>query len=65
MKKPKVIYSAIYRNGVVIAANDHDECIKLAVEKHGWKLPIKKKEKGFIDEYGYFHSEKDFELHKH
>ena len=55
---PRLVASAVCRDGEVITALRHAECIHNAILR-GWDQPVRSTEQGFVDENGKYYSRND------
>jgi hypothetical protein len=55
---PRLVLSAVCRDGEIITAIRHAECIHTAIRK-GWLPPVRSTEQGFVDNNGVYYSRKD------
>jgi hypothetical protein len=56
---PKLVASALYRDGVIVTGKRHADCIKKAVKELDWDIPIQSHEQGFVDDLGNYYNRKD------
>jgi len=56
--QPRLVASAVCRDGEVITALRHAECIRKAILR-GWDQPVRSTEQGFVDEDGKYYSRKE------
>lgn len=57
-KTPRLVASAVCRDGEVITALRHAECIRKAILR-GWTPPVRSSEQGFVDDGGNYYSRED------
>jgi hypothetical protein len=53
--RKKIVAAAVKRDGVIVTGRRHCDCIRDAIRKHDWDIPVREEEQGFVDEDGDFY----------